>query len=140
MRIGAQKRRQASEIDALVGELLRLVTRRLPANRTRGCFVVMNLARLLGKAPADVFGIAHDFAELCEHIARQPCDGVVTRSALGIRRLLRRRAFATAGFAYSDLRRRNALYADVIAYRARDKRVGLLPIELFRGGKPPFEA
>ena len=140
MRIRAQKRWKLREIDALVREFLRLVARRLAANRTRGCFVVMNLARFLGKPPADIFGIANDFAQLCEHVARQPGDGVVARRALGIRRLRRRGTFATRGLGHPDLRRRDALYADVIAYRARDERVGFLPIELFRGGKPSFEA
>jgi hypothetical protein len=140
MRIGAQKRRELCEIDAFVGELLRLVPRRLPANRTRRCLVVMDLARFLGKAPADIFGIANDFAQFCDHLARQPCDGVVTRGALGVGRLRGRGTFAACAFGDTDLRRRESVDVDVIADGTNDERRGLLPIEFFGRGEPPFEA
>ena len=140
MRIGAQKRRQLGEIDAFVGELLRLVPRRLPANRTRRRLVVMDLARFLGKASADIFGIANDFAQFCDHLGRQPCDGVVTRSALGIHRLRGCSTFAARASGDPDLRRWEAVYVDVIADGTNDERRGLLPIEFFGGGEPPFEA
>jgi hypothetical protein len=100
----------------------------------------MDLSRFFGKAPADILGIANDFTQFCQHIAGQRCDGIVARGVLCIRRLRRRGTFATRGFGDTDLRRREAVYADVIADRANDERRRLLPVELFSGSEPTLEA
>src|SRR5258708_24902978 len=74
VRVAGQERRQRRELDALVGERLRFLAGRLAANRARRNFVVMDLARLVRKFLADVFGVAHDVAQLRDEVGGETGD------------------------------------------------------------------
>src|SRR5438105_7855510 len=99
----------------------------------------MDFARLVRKAATDIFGIADDFTQLCEHVARQPGDCVVAWRRFHVVRLLRRSAFTSRRFRDADLRGRDAVYPRVIANGARDERRLFLAVEFLRRSEPPFE-
>src|SRR5262250_1019867 len=50
VRVARQERRQRCEFDAFLAQLVGLFARRLSADRPRGNFLVVNLARLFRKA------------------------------------------------------------------------------------------
>src|SRR5262249_4285592 len=57
--------------------------RRLAADRARRRFLVMDLARLFGEAPADVLGVAHELTQLRDDLGGQPECCIARRLFVG---------------------------------------------------------
>src|SRR6185295_4048520 len=126
------------ELDALVGERFRFVTRRLAADGPRGYFLVMDLARFFREAAADVLGIPHHFAQLHERLGGKP-DGGIGGGVAFLRRLGRWCIVARSTLGDGHACGGEPLDVRVVADRARDKCALLLARELLARGEPALE-
>jgi hypothetical protein len=69
-----------------------IVLRCLAADRPRRHFLVVDLARFLGKATADVLGVADDLAQLFHELDGEACQGLFRSESFDFLRFDRQRA------------------------------------------------